>query len=53
MWSLLLFSLAYSVFNFFSSNFLLFVFGVRRRGNMSLLDSVAPLRFWWGKGTVR
>ena len=33
--------------------FLLFVFGVRRRDNMSLLDSVAPLRFWWSKGTVQ
>ena len=33
--------------------FLLFVFGVRRRGNMSLLDSLAPLRFWRSKGIAQ
>ena len=50
---LLLFSIACSVFNFCSSNFLFFVFDGRRKGNMSLLDSVVPLRFWWSNGTVQ
>ena len=55
MWLLLLlFSLACPGFIFCSSNFpYVCLWRKEKGGNMSLLDSVAPLRFWWSKGTVQ